>query len=199
MIGKLTGTLLEKHPPHILLDVAGVGYELDVPMSTLYVLPHAGEATSLYTHFVVREDAQLLYGFATRTERESFRTLIKVTGIGPKIALAVLSGMSADELALAIEQEDVTRLSKVPGIGKKTAERLVLELRGKLAGTSAVPTAGVAGVKVAAQPSVRNDIINALLGLGYNEREAAAAIKVLPEDVTVNDGIRLALRGLAKA
>lgn len=198
MIGKLSGTLLEKHPPQILLDVAGVGYELDVPMSTLYVLPHAGEATSLYTHFVVREDAQLLYGFATRSERDTFRTLIKVTGIGPKIALAVLSGMSADELALAIEQDDVARLSKVPGIGKKTAERLVLELRGKLAGTSAVPTLGGASVKVAAQPSVRNDITNALLGLGYNEREAAAAMKALPEDVTVNDGIRLALRGLAK-
>lgn len=197
MIGKLTGTLLEKHPPQILLDVHGVGYELDVPMSTLYVLPHAGEAASLYTHFVVREDAQLLFGFATRAERETFRQLIKVSGIGPKIALAVLSGMTADELAAAIEREDAARLAKVPGIGKKTAERLCLELRGKLAGTSAIaPKTPGAPFVVAVDP--RDDVANALLALGYNEREAAAAIKLLPEDVSVNDGIRMALKSLAK-
>jgi len=195
MIGKLTGKLLEKNPPQVLLDVNGIGYELDVPMSTLYVLPHAGEAAALYTHFVVREDAQLLYGFATRAERETFRILIKVSGIGPKIGLAVLSGMSAEELAGAVERDDVARLSKVPGIGKKTAERLVLELRGKLAGTSAIgaPVGSKAG-----PPNERDDINNALLALGYNEREAAAAVKLLSEEVTVNEGIRLALRSLAK-
>jgi Holliday junction DNA helicase RuvA len=196
MIGKLTGTLLEKHPPQILLDVGGVGYEIDVPMSTLYVLPHAGEAASLYTHFVVREDAQLLFGFATRSERETFRQLIKISGIGPKIALAVLSGMTSDELASAIEREDAARLAKVPGIGKKTAERLCLELRGKLAGTSALAPKTPGAAFVVASP--RDDVANALLALGYNEREAAAAIKALPEDVSVNDGIRLALKSLAK-
>ncbi|QDQ26969.1 Holliday junction branch migration protein RuvA [Chitinimonas arctica] len=196
MIGKLTGKLLEKHPPHILLDVHGVGYELDVPMSTLYVLPHAGETASLYTHFVVREDAQLLYGFATRGERETFRQLVKVSGIGPKIALAVLSGLTADELAMAVERDDAPRLAKVPGIGKKTAERLILELRGKLAGTTALH-AHAAGLFVA-PASARDDVVNALLGLGYNEREANAAIKGMPDDVSVNDGIRMALKSLAK-
>jgi Holliday junction DNA helicase RuvA len=197
MIGKLTGTLLEKHPPQILLDVGGVGYEIDVPMSTLYVLPHAGEAASLYTHFVVREDAQLLFGFATRSERETFRQLIKISGIGPKIGLAVLSGMTADELASAIEREDAARLAKVPGIGKKTAERLCLELRGKLAGTSAIAPKAPGAAFVVASP--RDDVANALLALGYNEREASAALKALPDDVSVNDGIRLALKSLAKA
>ncbi|WP_269531474.1 Holliday junction branch migration protein RuvA [Chitinimonas sp. BJYL2] len=197
MIGKLTGTLLEKHPPQILLDVGGVGYELDVPMSTLYVLPHAGDATSVYVHMVVREDAQLLYGFATRSERETFRQLIKITGIGPKIALAVLSGMTADELASTIEREDAARLAKVPGIGKKTAERLVLELRGKLAGTSA-PGAKPADALFIRPASARDDVANALLALGYNSKEAEMAIKLLPEEVGVNDGIRLALKSLAK-
>lgn len=197
MIGKLTGKLLEKHPPQILLDVNGVGYELDVPMSTLYVLPHAGEQAALYTHFVVREDAQLLYGFASRAERETFRQLIKVSGIGPKIALAVLSGMTADELATAVEGEDAARLAKVPGIGKKTAERLVLELRGKLAGTTALQAKVATGL-FQAQASARDDVVNALLALGYNAKEAEAAIKLLPEDVSVNDGIRQALKSLAK-
>lgn len=196
MIGKLSGKLLEKHPPQLLIDVAGVAYELDVPMSTLYVLPHAGEAVSLYTHFVVREDAQLLYGFATRAERETFRQLIKVSGIGPKIALAVLSGMTADELATAVERDDAARLAKVPGIGKKTAERLILELRGKLAGITALQ-AHATGL-FAPPPSTLDDVVNALLALGYNEREAAAATKPLPPEVSVNDGIRLALKSLAK-
>ncbi|MBV8467688.1 MAG: Holliday junction branch migration protein RuvA, partial [Burkholderiales bacterium] len=157
MIGKLTGTLLEKHPPQVLLDVNGVGYEIDVPMSTLYVLPHAGEPAALYTHFVVREDAQLLFGFATRHERETFRQLIKVTGIGPKIALAVLSGMTSDELAMAVEREDAARLAKTPGIGKKTAERLVLELRGKLAGTSGVAHKPAPGMP-AYEPHPHDDV-----------------------------------------
>ena len=197
MIGKLTGTLLEKYPPHILLDVHGVGYEVDVPMSTLYVLPHVGELTSLYVHFVVREDAQLLYGFASRAERETFRQLIKVSGIGPKIALAILSGMTADELATSVEGEDAARLAKVPGIGKKTAERLVLELRGKLLGTTPL-LAKVATQLFATQASAKDDVANALLALGYNAKEAEAAIKQLPEEIGVNDGIRQALKSLAK-
>jgi Holliday junction DNA helicase RuvA len=197
MIGKLTGTLLEKHPPQVLIDVGGVGYELDVPMSTLYVLPHAGEVTSLYTHFVVREDAQLLYGFATRGEREAFRALIRVSGIGAKIALAVLSGLTVEELALTVEREDAARLARLPGIGKKTAERLILELRGKLAATQTLPAARPIGTPLPAA-SPRDDVLAALIALGYNEREAAAAIKALPEDVGVNDGIRLALKGLVR-
>ena len=194
MIGYLTGVVLEKQPPHLLLDVQGVGYEVDVPMSTFYQLPHVGERVALHIHFVVREDAQLLYGFATRDERETFRSLIKVSGIGAKIALAVLSGMSADELAQALASEDAARLARVPGIGKKTAERLILELRGKLTlSHSALPlmAAGVA--------NTRDDIVNALLALGYNEREAMLALKNMPDDIDVNGGIRLALKGLAKA
>ncbi|WP_348946459.1 Holliday junction branch migration protein RuvA [Chitinibacter sp. FCG-7] len=196
MIGRLTGKLLEKQPPQILLDVGGVGYEVDVPMSTFYVLPHLGEATTLFTHLVVREDAQLLYGFATREERNSFRTLIKVSGIGAKIALAVLSGMTADELALAVASEDIKRLSAVPGIGKKTAERLVLELRGKLATGGLVSMPGE--LPLATTPDDRSDILNALLALGYNEREANLAMKALPADASVSDGIRMALKSLAK-
>ncbi|WP_148713709.1 Holliday junction branch migration protein RuvA [Chitinolyticbacter meiyuanensis] len=199
MIGRLAGKLLEKQPPQIVLDVHGVGYELDVPMSTFYVLPVLGADTQLYTHLVVREDAQLLYGFATRAERDLFRHLIKITGIGAKIALAILSGLSSDELALAIAGEDVARLSKVPGIGKKTAERLVLELKGKL---GSLPTTPAVAAKVSgplfAAGDATNDIQHALLALGYNEREATAAIKALPVDVDVNDGIRLALKSLAK-
>ena len=197
MIGRLSGHLLEKLPPHLLLDVHGVGYEVDVPMSTFYQLPATGEPLTLFIHQVVREDALLLYGFASRDERETFRQLLKVTGIGAKIALAILSGLSADELALAVASEDVGRLSKVPGIGKKTAERLILELRGKLGGLSgSLPQVGKA--QPAAVPSPRQDILHALLALGYNEREAAAALKLVPEDASVNDGIRLALKALAK-
>ena len=132
MIGKLTGTLLEKNPPQILIDCHGVGYEVDVPMSTFYNLPHVGEAVALLTHFVVREDAQILYGFATATEREAFRQLIKVTGVGPRMALGLLSGLTVAELAHAVTAQEVARLVKVPGVGKKTAERLLLELKGKL-------------------------------------------------------------------
>lgn len=198
MIARLTGRLLEKHPPAIVLDVGGVGYELDVPMSTFYVLPHLDEMTTLFTHLVVREDAQQLFGFASRDERETFRSLIKVSGIGPKIALAILSGLSAEELALAIDREDIGRLSKVPGIGKKTAERLVLELRGKLgkAGVTPRPSAGLAMPAMAASPT--DDILGALLALGYNEREASSALKTLPEGVDVSEGIRLALKSLAR-
>ena len=200
MIGRITGQIVEKLPPQIVVDVGGVGYELDVPMGTFYELPHLGEKVTLFTHHVVREDAQLLYGFARRSERESFRQLLKISGIGAKTALAILSGMNADELALAISGEDVARLSRIPGIGKKTAERLILELRGKLDLSAGTPTSSVSGGSVPATPvSARSDIVNALLALGYNDREAAAAVKALPAEIAVNDGIRQALKSLAKA
>lgn len=189
MIGRLHGNLLEKNPPQILIDVSGVGYEVDVPMSTFCNLPEVGGELTLHTHFVVREDAQLLYGFATLAERAVFRALIKISGVGPKIALALLSGITVDQLKDAVDRGETGLLTKVPGIGKKTAERLVLELKDKLAGTgaatAAVPTSGA-----------RADVAAALIALGYSEREAAAATKKLPEDCTVNDGLRLALKSL---
>ena len=190
MIGRLHGKLLEKNPPQILIDVSGVGYEVDVPMSTFCNLPEVGGELTLHTHFVVREDAQLLYGFATLAERAVFRALIKISGVGPKIALALLSGITVDQLKDAVDRGETGLLTKVPGIGKKTAERLVLELKDKLAGTgaatAAVPTSGA-----------RADVAAALIALGYSEREAAAATKKLPEDCTVNDGLRLALKSLS--
>lgn len=195
MIGKLTGLLAEKQPPNLLLEVNGVGYEIEAPMSTIYDLPHLGEKISLFIHLVIREDAHLLYGFLTRRERECFRQLIKISGIGPRIALAILSGMSPDDLARAIQMEDAVAMARVPGIGKKTAERLILELRGKLGPDLGGLPAGASAAPVSAQ----SDIISALLALGYNEREAVAAVKTLPADVSVNDGIRQALKGLAKA
>ncbi|WP_410104519.1 Holliday junction branch migration protein RuvA [Sutterella wadsworthensis] len=189
MIGRLHGKLLEKNPPQILIDVSGIGYEVDVPMSTFCNLPEVGGELTLHTHFVVREDAELLYGFATLAERAVFRALIKISGVGPKIALALLSGITVDQLKDAVDRGETGLLTKVPGIGKKTAERLVLELKGKLAGTgaatAAVPTSGA-----------RADVAAALIALGYSEREAAAATKKLPEDCTVNDGLRLALKSL---
>jgi Holliday junction DNA helicase RuvA len=190
MIGKLSGILSDKNPPLVIIDCGGVGYEVLVPMSTFYNLPVPGEKISLLTHFVVREDAQLLYGFATAQEREAFRELIKVSGVGPRTALAVLSGLGVAELVQAIALQEVGRLIKVPGIGKKTAERLLLELKGKLA-----PDIGVA------QPlanDAQNDILQALLALGYNDKEASAALKLLPAEVGVSEGIKLALRALAK-
>lgn len=196
MIGRLNGRLVEKTPPQVLVDVNGVGYEVDVPMTTYYQLPAVGETVTLFIHMVVREDAQLLFGFASRDERETFRRLIRISGVGARIALAILSGMSADELAEAVASEDIKRLSSVPGIGKKTAERLVLELRGKLATVKALNMPG--GLPFAGEPGVRSDIVNALVALGYSDREAAAAFKALPADVGVSDGIRLALKGLAK-
>ncbi len=196
MIGRLSGTLIEKLPPQITVDVNGVGYDVDVTMTTFYQLPALGQKTTLFTHLVVREDAHLLYGFASRDERETFRQLIKVSGIGAKIALAILSGMSTDELAVAVASEDLKRLSSVPGIGKKTAERLVLDLRGKLASGSNLTVPG--GLPFAATPDDKSDIVNALLALGYNDKEAAAATKGLPLDVTVSDGVRLALKNLMK-
>jgi holliday junction DNA helicase RuvA len=190
MIGRLSGKLIEKNPPQILLDVQGVAYEIDVPMSTFYNLPRTGESVELLTHLVVREDAHLLYGFLTAGERSAFRQLLKISGVGPKVALSVLSGLSVDDLASAVASQDTARLVKVPGVGKKTAERLVLELRDRL------PIA-VSAVRTGASPT-GGDVVNALLGLGYNEREAAAAVKQLPADLAIADAIRQALKHLAK-
>jgi Holliday junction DNA helicase RuvA len=190
MIGRLTGTLAEKSPPQILIDVHGVGYEVDVPMSSFYNLPALGEPVTLLTHFVVREDAQVLFGFLTHEERAAFRQLVKISGVGPRTALAILSGLSVGELAQAVSLQESGRLVKVPGIGKKTAERLLLELKGKLGDALAAP----ASVASAAQ----GDILQALVALGYSEREANAALKALPADVAVGEGIKLALKQLAK-
>ncbi len=191
MIGRLTGILAEKNPPQIVLDLQGVGYELDVPMSTFYNLPGAGEKVTLLTHFAVREDGHFLYGFLSEAERFAFRQLLKISGIGARTALSVLSGLSVADLAAAVARQEVGRLVKVPGIGKKTAERLLLELKGKLA--DAVGSAGIAPVADAQQ-----DILNALLALGYNEKEAATAMKQLAADVGTSDGIRQALKLLSK-
>jgi Holliday junction DNA helicase RuvA len=193
MIGRLTGILLEKNPPQVLVDVNGVGYEVEVPMSSFYNLPETGGKVTLLTQFVVREDAQLLYGFLTQKEREAFRQLVKVSGIGAKSALGILSGLSVEDLAHAIAAQDVALLVRIPGIGKKTAERLLLELRDKL------PTGGTAAILSGGQSQASgNDILNALLALGYNEREALATIKQLPAGVSVSDGIRQALKLLSK-
>jgi holliday junction DNA helicase RuvA len=189
MIGRIAGTLLEKHPPQVVVMSHGVGYELDVPMSTFYNLPRTGEAVELLTHLVVREDAHLLYGFLTANERSTFRQLLKVNGVGPKVALSVLSGLSVEDLAVAVAAQDAARLTKVPGVGRKTAERLVLELRDKL------PMAATAGPSSARGSS---DVLNALLALGYNDREATAAVKQLPADLPLTDAIRQALKQLAK-
>ena len=191
MIGRITGVLAEKSPPQILVDAQGVGYEVDVPMSTFCNLPALGGQLTLLTHFVVREDAQQLFGFLTAAERRTFRELLKISGVGPRTALAILSGLSVAELTQAVTQQDGTRLTKVPGIGKKTAERLLLELRGKLGPDLGLPAAEPADAAQA-------DIVQALLALGYNEREARAALKALPAGVGVSDGIKLALKALSR-
>ncbi len=192
MIGRLTGTLLEKNPPHVLIDCGGVGYEADVPMSTLYGLPEPGAKITLFTQLIVREDAHLLYGFGTTQEREAFRQLTKISGVGPRTALAVLSGMSVAELAQAVTMQEAGRLTKVPGIGKKTAERLLLELKGKLgADLSSV-------IDVNRPAPAGNDVLNALLALGYSDKEALLAIKQIPEGLSVSEGIRHALKSLSR-
>ena len=191
MIGKLTGQLLEKNPPEVLVDCHGVGYEVQVPMSTFYNLPAIGERVSLLTQFIVREDAQLLYGFGSAPERAAFRELIKISGVGPRTALSILSGLGVQDLAQAITLQEAGRLVKVPGIGKKTAERLLLELKGKLG-------ADMGGAHAHATSEAQADILQALLALGYNDKEAAAALKALPQDVGVSEGIKLALKALAK-
>lgn len=199
MIGRITGILLEKNPPAITVDVHGLGYEVDVPMSTFYNLPATGEKVSLHTHLLVREDAHQLYGFGTDGERAAFRQLLKISGIGARTALAVLSGMSVGELAQAVTLQDAGRLTKVPGIGKKTAERLLLELRDKLhKGTAFGPKVGAGDTAVEAPADNLSDILNALIALGYNEREALSAMKALTPETAVGDGIRQALKLLSK-
>jgi Holliday junction DNA helicase RuvA len=191
MIGRLAGILLDKNPLQLIVDCQGVGYEVSVPMSTFYQLPSVGEKVVLLTHFVVREDAQLLFGFGTAQERELFRELIKISGVGARTALALLSGMSVADLAQAVTLQEAGRLTKIPGIGKKTAERLLLELKGKLGADL-----GVSGM--AAQDS-NSDILNALLALGYSDKEATLALKQVPAGSSVSDGIRHALKALSKA
>ena len=191
MIGRLSGILLEKNPPQILLDVQGVGYEVNVPMSTFYNLPALHERVLLHTHLIVREDAHLLYGFATDDERVAFRQLLKISGVGPKLALSVLSGLSLNDLASAVANKEAGRLTKIPGVGKKTAERLLLELQGKF-------TVSSSGSGSRATPSQGNDVANALLALGYNEKEADWAVKQLAADANVSDGIRQALKLLSR-
>jgi Holliday junction DNA helicase RuvA len=193
MIGRIQGILVSVHPPRLLVDCQGIGYEVDVPMSTLYQLPQAGQKITLLTHFQVREDAQQLFGFATETEREAFRQLIKISGVGSRTALAVLSGMSVNELAQAIALQEASRLTQVPGIGKKTAERLCLELKGKLA-----PDLGIAAGGKPAAIEASSEILQALLALGYSEKEALLALKQIPPDISVSDGIRMGLKYLSK-
>jgi Holliday junction DNA helicase RuvA len=192
MIGRLSGTLVEKNPPQILLDVQGVAYEVDVPMSTFYNLANLGEKVTLFTHLVVREDAHLLFGFGSETERRAFRLLIKISGIGARTALSVLSGLSVAELAQAVTLQESGRLTKIPGIGKKTAERLLLELKDKL-GADLTSTVGVNR----AAP-VTSDVLHALASLGYSDKEATHAVRQLPDGIAVTDGIRQALKLLAK-
>jgi holliday junction DNA helicase RuvA len=191
MIGRITGTLAAKQPPQVLVDVGGIGYEIDVPMSTFYNLPALGEKVSLLTHLAIREDAHLLYGFGSETERTAFRELLKVSGIGAKTALSVLSGLSVNDLAAAISAQEIGRIVKVPGIGKKTAERLLLELKGRPVFAGAVSTA-------AGESSVSDDVRQALLALGYNDKEAGLAMQKLPADLPVSEAIRQALKLLSR-
>ena len=191
MIARLNGTLIEKSPPQVILDCNGVGYEVEVPMSTFYNLPEIGNKIQLLIHFVVREDAQLLYGFGSEQEKSTFKQLLKVNGIGAKSALSILSGVSIDDLVEAVSRQEVGMLTRVPGIGKKTAERLLLELKDKFAVTGSTTTTTL-------PKSASYDVLNALIALGYNEREASAAVKLLPKEVSVADGIKQALKSLSK-
>jgi Holliday junction DNA helicase RuvA len=191
MIGRLAGVLLEKNPPQIVVEAGGVGYEVEVPMSTFYNLPASGERVVLLTHLVVREDAHLLYGFGTDAERRAFRQLLKISGVGARIALSVLSGLSVAELVEAVAAQESGRLVKVPGIGRKTAERLLLELKGKLGD-------GVSGIAINRPRPVASDVMTALLALGYSDREAQLAVKQLPEGLSVSESIRQALKSLAR-
>jgi Holliday junction DNA helicase RuvA len=190
MIGRLSGTLLEKNPPQLLIDCSGVGYEVSVPMSTFYNLPGLGEKVVLLTHLAVREDAHLLYGFGNAEEREVFRQLIKISGVGARTALSILSGMSVSELSNAITLQESGRLTRVPGIGKKTAERLLLDLKGKLGADI--------GAGGAQHGDASSDILNALLALGYSDKEATLAMKQVPAGTGVSEGIKLALKALSK-
>jgi len=192
LIGKISGKLIERHPPQVVVDVHGVGYEIDVPMSTFYQLPANGSEVTLYTHLIVREDAHQLYGFASEQERRVFRQLLKISGVGARTALSVLSGMSVSDLYAAVSAQDSGRLIRVPGIGKKTAERLLLELKDKL-------DVIVVSATVTAAAGTTSDILNALLALGYNDKEAQWAIRQLPGSTAVTEGIRQALKLLSKS
>jgi Holliday junction DNA helicase RuvA len=193
MIGRLSGIIVQKSPPQVVVEVQGVGYEVDVPMSTFCELPGLGQAITLFTHLTVREDAHLLYGFASEPERAAFRQLLRISGVGPRLALAVLSGLSVNELADAVTRQDSARLTRIPGVGKKTAERLLLELKEKLA--------TLAGVlpQAAGASSSHGEIAHALAALGYNEKETAWAVKQLPDDTLLDEGIRKALKLLSRA
>jgi len=193
MIGRIQGVLLEKNPPQIIVDCQGVGYEVEVPMSTFYNLPATGERVALLTHLLVREDAHLLYGFGSEGERRAFRQLLKISGVGARTSLAVLSGLSVAELAEAVTLQESGRLTRIPGIGKKTAERLLLELKDKL---GVELTTSVTASRPAPATS---DMLRALLALGYSEKEATTAVRQLPEGLSVSDGIRQALKSLSKA
>jgi len=192
MIGRITGILLEKNPPQILVEVAGIGYDLEVPMSTFYNLPASGEKVVLFTHLVVREDAHLLYGFGSDAERKAFRQILKISGIGARTALSLLSGLSVGELVEAVAAQESGRLTKIPGIGKKTAERLLLELKDKFGAEL------VGGIAISRPAAAASDVLNALIALGYSDKEAQLAVKHLPEGLSVSDGIRQALKSLAR-
>lgn len=192
MIARLNGILIEKTPPQVVIDCAGVGYEVEVPMSTFYNLPEIGAKVQLLTYMVVREDAQLLYGFGSEQEKSTFKQLLKVNGVGAKSALSILSGVSIEDLINAVNLQEVAMLTRIPGIGKKTAERLLLELKDKFS------INGVNGVGIAQPKSATSDILNALLALGYNDKEALATIKLLPKDLSVSEGIRQSLKLLSK-
>lgn len=197
MIGRLSGTLAEKNAPWVLMDVQGVGYEVQVPMSTYFNLPDLKHACVLLTHQVVREDAHLLFGFLTLAEKNLFKTLIKVSGIGPKIGLAVLSSISPDEFLLAVQSQDPGRLVKIPGIGKKTAERLLLELKGQILALGGDPS--LTSLEARSVHHSQDEIIQALCALGYSDKEAAAATKGLPEGTSVTDGLKQALKHLSRS
>ena len=204
MIGYLRGTLLEKQPPHVLLDVNGVGYELELPMTTLFQLPAVGEPLILHCHLVVREDAQLLYGFYSKRDRALFRELIRLNGVGPKLALALMSGLSVDELIQCVNAEDTSRLMKVPGVGKKTADRLLVELKDRFKNWESTPLAGQTSMEpaelsaVTSAQSAESDAVSALIGLGFKPAQASRAVSsVFAEGLSSEDLIRRALKGMA--
>ena len=192
MIGRIHGILLQKNPPQLLVDCQGVGYEIDVPMSTFYNLPSVGEKVTLFTHLAIREDAHVLYGFGSLDERALFRQLIRISGVGARTALALLSGLSVKDMSQAVALQDASRLTSIPGIGKKTAERLLLELKGKL------ETSALAAGSGTVRNDTMTDIQNALLALGYSEKETILAIRQVPADCSVSDGIKMALKALSK-
>lgn len=200
MIGRLRGTLAEKQPPHLVIDVNGVGYELEVPMTTLYRLPALGEPLTLHTHLVVREDAQLLYGFYDKRDRELFRELIRLNGVGPKLALALMSGLEVDELVRCVQAQDTSALMKVPGVGKKTAERLLVELKDRFKAWETLPGMATLVIEPSAGPAVsnaENDALSALISLGYKPQEASRAVALVKEDgLSSEDLIRRALKGM---